>query len=216
VAAVFSVEFACLDAMRSARSKFLDDIVAHSQRYRTSLVTADTSAEDVRVASLRNENVFHVAEFYFMCEHYRLNDPVRIAEFIDQHNDSMRELLNSGAAMRQRGLLAHRVKNAIFSEEQKAKVIETAVDKGLLRLDQSDIGRFLSPVISPETCRKTLVALAEGGLLERRNIGQVLVISTGVFEEYYRAHLRRIIDAIVSESDLKSGKYHPTLPGSMT
>jgi hypothetical protein len=212
VPAVFSVEFACLEAMRSARSMFLDDIVAHSQRYRADVTTTDTSAEDVRVASLRSDNIFHVAEFYFQCEHYRLNDPVRIAEFIDRHNDSMRELLKSGAALRQRGLLAHRVKNAIFSDEQKAKVIETALDKDRLRFDQSDIGRFLSPIISPETCRKTLVALADGGLLERRNIGQVLVISTGVFEKYYRAHLRRIVDAINGKPDDKLGKRHPIPP----
>jgi hypothetical protein len=157
-----------------------------------------------------------------VCEHYRLNDPVRIAEFIDRHNDDMHELIKSAAALRRRGLLAHRVRTAIFSDEQKAKVVETAIDKGRLRLDQSDIGRFLSPVISPETCRKTLVALAESGLLERRNIGQVLVISTGVLEEYYRAHLRRIVDAInakpdgklVGKPDSKLGKRHTKLPGA--
>lgn len=188
-------EFTCLDAIRTARAAFLNDVVSHAHRHETKLHATEQSAKTINVTALRSENTFQVAEFYFLCEHFRLNDAERIAMFIERHNQDMTELLKNKDKARQQGLTPQRIQDAVFSKEQKAKVAENVVNTRL-RLDQSDLGRFLAPVISAETCRKTLVALADGGLLERRNIGQVLVISSGILENYYRKHLRRIADAI--------------------
>lgn len=193
-----TAEFRCLDAMRTARAIFLDEVVSAAQRHRDKILAQGGSAKEINVVTLRSDNTFQVAEFYFLCEHFRLNDSERIAMFIDRHNQDMTTLLKDTDKARQQGLLPQRIKEAIFTTEQKAKVVENVVN-GKLRLDQSDIGRFLAPVISPETCRKTLVALADGGLLERRNIGQVLVISPGVLENYYRGHLRYIANTLKTE-----------------
>jgi hypothetical protein len=188
-------EFACLDAMRVARSNFLNDVIEHAERHQKELRDAGISAGALETDVLRSENTFQIAEFYYLIDYFHLSEPERISAYIDRHNTDMRALLNDKVVMRQQGLLPQRVKEAIFSDEQRAKVSENAAT-GRLRLDQSDIGRLLSPIMSPETCRKTIVALANGGLLVRRNIGQVLVISTGVLEGYYRNHLRHIAMAI--------------------
>lgn len=181
-------EFICLDAMRTARSRFFDDLVAHAQK---------SVAKEPAIALLRSENAFQIAEFYFLAEEFHLDQPDRIATFIDRHNQDMTALLQSPETLRTQGLLPQRIRDALFTAEQKAKVVENT-SGGRLRLDQSDIGRFLAPLISPETCRKTLVALADGGLLERKMIGQVIVVSTGVIEDYYRRHLHHVVDTIRS------------------
>jgi len=90
----------------------------------------------------------------------------------------MKELLNDRSKRDRAGMTVQRVRAALFSPTQIERVVEHVAD-GRLRLDQSDLGRLLSQAISTETCRKTLVALAKGGLLNRINIGQVLVVSTG-------------------------------------
>jgi hypothetical protein len=84
----------------------------------------------------------------------------------------------------------------LFSEQGIEKVVQQISD-GHLRLDQSDLGRLLVTLISPETTRKAVVALAKGGLLTRVRIGQVLVVSNGVLESYFEKHLSAIV------SDLK-------------
>lgn len=188
-------EFCCLDAMRTARSKFFDDIVSHARDHRSGLAASGKAVKDLPVALLRSDNAYQIAEFYFLAEEFQLDVPERIAAFIDHHNQDMRTLLDAPETLRLQGLLRPRIEAAEFTPEQRAKVIEHTV-KGRLCLDQSDIARFLAPLISPETCRKTIVALGNGGLLERRNIGQVIVVSTGVIEDYFRRHLRAVVDAV--------------------
>jgi hypothetical protein len=188
-------EFRCLDAMRTARADFFDKIVTHARAHQAALVASGKPAKDISISLLRSENTLQIAEFYFLAEEFRLDEPERIGGFIDLHNTDMRKLLDAPETLSLQGLLKQRIEDAVFTPEQRAKVVENTV-RGRLRLDQSDIGRFLAPLISPETCRKTLVALADGGLLERKNIGQVIVVSTGVIEDYYRKHLRSVVDAV--------------------
>jgi hypothetical protein len=47
---------------------------------------------------------------------------------------------------------------AIFTEPQIEKVAQHCVD-GRLRLDQTDLGKLLAPIVSAETTRKAVVAL---------------------------------------------------------
>ncbi len=188
-------EFRCLDAMRTSRSEFFDNVVTHARGHLAALAASGKSCKDISVTLLRSENTLQIAEFYFLAEEFRLDKAERIGAFIDLHNKDMKKLLDEPETLSLQGLVRQRIEDAVFSPEQRAKVVENTV-KGRLRLDQSDIGRFLSPLISPETCRKTLVALADGGLLERRNIGQVIVVSNGVIEDYYRRHLRSVVDAV--------------------
>jgi len=43
-----------------------------------------------------------------------------------------------------------------------------------------------------------LVALEEGGLLIRVKTTSVLILSTGQLEQYFRKHLRLVIDAMMA------------------
>jgi hypothetical protein len=176
---------------------FFDAIVSHAERHKKSLAATGKIAQDAPVALLRSDNAFQVAEFYYLVDEFRLNTPERIASFIDKHNQDMDALLNTPDKMQLQGVQRARLIEAMFSSEQKAKVVENTVG-GRLRLDQSDIGRFLAPLISPETCRKTLVAVANGGLFERINVGQVIIVSTGAIEGYYRQHLAHITNAVMA------------------
>ncbi|CUW39629.1 conserved protein of unknown function [Magnetospirillum sp. XM-1] len=189
------LEFRCLDAMRTARSKFFDDLVTFARQHHANQPSPGKGGKELPVAILRSDNAYQIAEFYFLIEEFRLNDPERIGAFIDHHNRDMVAMLDAPDILKQQGVARQRIEEAVFSPEQRAKVLENA-GAGRLRLDQSDIGRFLAPLISPETCRKTLVALADGGLLDRRNIGQVIVASNGVIEGYFRSHLRQVVNAI--------------------
>lgn len=172
---------------------FFDVVVKHAREHWES--TKPPSDIGGMISILRNDNTYQVAEFYFMLDEFGMSDPVCLGRFIDRHNQDMEELLASPDQMAAQGLPKARVFDAIFSSEQRAKVLENAA-RGQLRLDQSDIGRFLATLMSPETCRKTLVALASAGLLERKSIGQVIIVSSGVVEGFFRAHLRYIADAI--------------------
>lgn len=188
-------EFVCLDAMRTARAAFFDDIVSHAQRHQAELAASGKNYGAVAVAMLRSDNAYQIAEFYYMAEEFQLSDPRKIACYVDRHNQDMHDLIRAPERLALHGVRKERISEAIFSNEEKAKVVENAAC-GRLRLDQSDVGRFLAPLISPETCRKTLVALSEGGLLERRNIGAVIVTSTGALEAYYRQHLQQMAEMI--------------------
>jgi hypothetical protein len=174
---------------------FFDDIVSYARDHQKCRAASGKTGKELSVALLRSDNAYQIAEFYFLVEELRLDESERIGAYIDHHNRDMIDLLGSPETLKRQGLLPQRISDAVFSVEQKAKVIENVVG-GRLRLDQSDIGRFLAPLISPETCRKTIVALADGGLLDRRHIGQVMVASTGVIEDVFRRHLRYVVDAV--------------------
>jgi hypothetical protein len=59
-------------------------------------------------------------------------------------------------------------------------------------IDQSNLARFLGVVMSPETCRKTVVACAEAGFLVRRKspYGTFIVKSAGDLERVFGSTLR--------------------------
>ena len=125
----------------------------------------------------------------------KLADRHKLHAFLRRHNADMAALLADKARRDLMGLLKQRIEEAIFSATQIEKVLEMS-GEGRLRLDQSDLGRLLSQLISPETCRKVTVVLAKGGLLTRRTIGTVLVVSTGVLEGYFRKHLQQILSTL--------------------
>ncbi|WP_041633814.1 hypothetical protein [Magnetospirillum gryphiswaldense] len=190
-------EFACLDAMRTARAVFFDEIVSHAQRYAAKGGGSGRGADGVAVAILRSENAYQIAEFYFLAEEFGLGSPHMIGDYIDRHNEDMRQLLLSPERLAHYGVRKERIEDAIFSEEEKAKVVENS-QGGRLRLDQSDVARCLATMISPETCRKTLVAMGNGGLLERRSAVSVIITSTGILEGYFRCHLRLMSDMVIA------------------
>lgn len=53
-------------------------------------------------------------------------------------------------------------------------------------------------MISLETCRKILVVMMSGGLLERRSALSVIVSLTGILERYFRRRLRLMSDMVMA------------------
>jgi hypothetical protein len=188
-----SRELTCLSALRSARRRFFCDIVDHASDYSKKQL----SKNDVDL--LRGDTTYQVAEFYYVIDDMKLADKQKMRLVLERHNRDMEELVANRQRRELMGLLKQSVERAIFSPIQIDKVVENVVD-GKLRLDQSDLGRLLAQAMSPETCRKVVVSLARGGLINRINIGQVLIVSNGVLEGYFRNHLTSVVKQLAVNS----------------
>lgn len=199
-----SLDFVCLEATRTARAAFFDEIIEHAQRHQAQLAQQGKKTAELAVTMLRSENTYQVAEFYYLIDEFGLNTPAKIEAFIERHNQDMQDLLADTRRLGIYGIRQERIAAAIFSEEEKNKVVENAVG-GRIRLDQSDIGRCLAALISPETCRKVVIALGDGGFFERKKTGAVRVTSTGILEDCFRRHLREISKAIFANAPLRQG-----------
>lgn len=189
-------ELTCLAALRAGRAQF----------FRALADRAAEAAPDKRrdrdggllrdyVSLVRSEGAAQIAEFFYLVEELGLRDADRFRGFLDQHNSAMQSYLDDPPRMRALGLTPQRIEAAIFTEEQM-NFIGVVSPAGALYLDQSSLGRLLAEAMAPESCRKIAIALAEGGLLLRHNVGHVLISSDGTLEALYRAHLRTVVDAI--------------------
>jgi hypothetical protein len=192
-----SRELACLTALRSARARFFGDVAAHAAGHAPeSRREADGRLMPEYLGLIRSEGAAQIAEFLFVVEELGLRDGTRFRTYIENHNRAMEGYLGEPGRMRALGLTPQRVKAARFSEEQ-INFVATVSPPGELMLDQSAMGRLLVETMSTETCRKIVVALAEGGLITRRTVGQVLIGSNGVLERLYRIHLTRVVESVV-------------------
>ena len=189
-----SDELAVLTAMRSGRAKFFRAVAeiaeAHAPPKRR-----DEKGALLRdfVALVRSDGAAQIAEFLFLVEELGLKDGTRFRDFLEAHNAAMRAYLDEPARMRALGVTPQRIEAAVFSEEQM-QFVALVSPPGSLYLDQSALGRLLSEAMAPESCRKIAVALAEGGLLQRHQVGHVLLSSDGRLEELYRRYLRGVVD----------------------
>ncbi|MEO0995348.1 MAG: hypothetical protein AAFX62_16275, partial [Pseudomonadota bacterium] len=147
------------------------------------------------VALLRSDGAGQIAEFFYLIEELGLKDAERFREFLVEHNASMRGYLADPERMRALGLTPQRVEAALFSDEQMS-FIKLVSPPGQIYLDQSALGRLLAEAMAPESCRRVAIALAEGGLLLRHQVGHVLISSDGTLESLYRQHLRSVVTAI--------------------
>lgn len=191
-----SRELTCLSAMTDGRAHFFQLLVEHaSGHYAPS--SPHRLLTDV-IAVLREDHVYQVAKFFYLLEELDLRNPSKFQMLIERQNSDMAQLLNDRSRMLLMGLNPQRVKDAMFSEDQQKKIFfDSGVDSnGNVRLDQSDLGKFLAVFMSPESCRQAVVALAEAGLLIRRGHGKVFVSSDGTLEYYFRQHLRLIDERI--------------------
>jgi hypothetical protein len=158
---------------------FFRDIVAYAldaeaRTYNRGQEPSETEPTEQDIDLLRSDNTYQVAEFYYMIHECQLADRQKIRDLLIRHNNDMEALANNRAKCRLMGLSPQRLKEARFSPQQINRVVQNIVD-GRLRFEQSDVGRLLSQVIAPETCRKVLVALGRAGLLERLDIGARLL-----------------------------------------
>lgn len=188
-----SQEMICLVALREARATLLVDLAAHADAHGSE----DVRDPDGRISRetlelVQSDAAEQISELFFVLQELGLNEGAMIRAYLEQHTAAMNDLLADPDKMRARGLTAQRIKAARFSPAQ-IEFIELVSLPGQLRLDQSALGRLLSELMSPETCRKVVIALSECGFLDRHNVGQALISSRGVLEQIYRMHLAKIV-----------------------
>lgn len=196
-----SDEMRCLVALRAARSAFFANLVAHAQKLHSAEGQRQAPLVQEEIDLLRSDDAYQIAEFYYLIGELGLANRQRIRAYLRRHNADMQDLAKDRKRQQTMGLSPQRLEKAIFSDIQIEKVAENIVDDRL-RLDQSDLGRLLAQNMSAETCRKVVVVLAKAGLLNRINIGQVMVASNGSLEGYFRDHLAQVVGALKTEEAL--------------
>jgi hypothetical protein len=193
-----SRELRCLTAMIEARARLFDRLVAHAQAHLTETRADERQFVDI-LPLLRSDFSYQICQLFYLLDEHQINTARKFEQLLDRHNQDMAALLADRRRLLIQGLVGHRdrLERSVFSEGQKRKVIASIVGNQI-RLDQSDIIKLMAPFMSPESCRKTVVALANGGLLQRAGRVQVLVYSKGDIEIYFREHLGMIADLLLS------------------
>lgn len=191
-----SAELTCLFALRGARARLFTSMAGHAAEHAPDK-RRDGGGGLARdyLGLVRSDGAAQIAEFYFVLEELGLADGARFRPYLERHNAAMLAYLDAPDRMRAIGLTPQRVKAAMFSADQMDFVAFVS-PPGRLLLDQSSLGRLLTEVMAPESCRRIVVALAEGGLLTRRMVGQALIESTGVLEGLFRAHLSEVVGSL--------------------
>lgn len=194
-----SRELRCLTAMIEARERLFDRLVEHTQAHLLAAKSDPREFIDI-LPLLRSEFSYQICQLFYLLDEHQINTAQRFEQLLDRHNQDMAALLQDRQRMVTQGLAGHRdrIERSIFSEGQKKKVVESILGNQI-QLDQSDIIKLMGPFMSPESCRKTVVALASGGLLQRVGRIQVLVYSKGDIEMYFREHLGMVAKALLSE-----------------
>ena len=173
------------------------------------------------VGQLRQEPVYQIAEFFYLLRAFGLDSEDKIRRYAEFHNRHLEALRTDRTKMRRLGLSPTRVRKGMFSPDSIPKLVEN-YRAGDAAIDQSDLSRLLIEVMSPETCRKTTVALTEAGYLERRRspYQSVLVRSTGALERVFARCLRHVRSALVEDGEAPdpdgAAPDHGGAPGGVT
>jgi len=190
------VALCCLTGLREGRATFFAACAAHAAEHAPAeRRTPEGALSRDYLGLIRSDAAAQIAELFFLIEELGLRDGGRFRSFLESHNAAMRAYLEAPERMHALGLTPQRVKAAIFPEE-RIGFFEFVSPPGRLYLDQSSVGRLLTEVMAPESCRRVVIALAEGGLLERHQLGSVLISSEGRLEGFYRDHLMTVANAV--------------------
>ncbi len=182
--------------MADARRSLDDELAAYaSEHFRPS--SRDRTLADA-LPLVRGDNAHNIARFFYMAAELGLLRPGSLRLLIQRHNQDMEELLRDKPRAASMGLSPQRIEEARFTPDQIDKILDDndVADDGTLPLDQSDMAKLLSPLMSPEICRQTLLALAETGLLKRSGRGRIFITSPGILERMYRDYLGLIVRAM--------------------
>jgi hypothetical protein len=175
-------DLAALEHMRRARMNFGIHICE-----------ASSTQDDTILEDLRLESMFEFAEFYFAMRVLGFTEPEDITILAKMHNQRIVDLEKNPAEMRQRRLSKERILKGMFTADTLPR-LESCWREAPGSLDQSNLARFLTPQMSPETTRKLVVASTAAGFLNRREtvFGTMVVISTGVMEDVFGQCMREM------------------------
>jgi hypothetical protein len=150
----------------------------------TERLTAASCSQDRDILEmLRLEATYQLAEFYYGLKAHGIESERDVEKLADAHNDYIAGLTNDPAKMRRLGLSKDRLLEAMFTADTRPRLVEIwRQQPGAV--DQSNLARLLTVVMSAETCRRVIVACAEAGFLERRATiyGTKVIVSKGVLE----------------------------------
>jgi hypothetical protein len=179
-------DLAALEYMRRARMHFEERICE-----------ASAAQDDEILEGLRLESMFEFAEFYFAIKVMGFTEPDDITLLARAHNQRIIDLEKNPAELRRRRLTKERVLKGMFTADTLPR-LESCWREAPGSLDQSNLGRFLAPQMSPETTRKLVIACKDAGFLSRREtvFGAMVVVSTGVMEDVFGQCMREMRDAI--------------------
>jgi hypothetical protein len=141
--------------------------------------------------ALRLEATYQMAEFYYLLGARDLRSPEQIEVLTNVHNDYIIEVTKDVQKMARLGLSSERLLDAMFTADTLPRLLQNWREKPGA-IDQSNLGRFLAPVMSTETCRKIVVACQAAGFFtrERSHYGTVVISSLGVLEDVFGQCLR--------------------------
>ena len=166
-------------AMRTARRVFSEEMLRRAPAGRRELRWR-----------LRSDSVFQIAEFFFLLKCHGIGTAAQIGAFARLHNEHLNMAIRSPEKLDRLERTRSQVDGALFSEIGIEKLTENFLRRPP-SFDQSDLCRFLVTQQSFESCRKSLNALREAGLLEEKRLayGSILLHSPGALEEIYRLHI---------------------------
>jgi hypothetical protein len=177
-----------LEGLRESRKNFFNELVRRS-----------ADQDEHFLAGLRQEPAYQISEFFYLLKAFGVDSETKIRNFATLHNQHMEGLFEGRAKMRRLDLNPDRVRKAMLSDDNLAKVVEN-YKRGGASFDQSDLSRLVLLLMSQETFRKIVVALARAGFIEREktHYQSILVRSTGVLEDTYARHLRALHHAVTA------------------
>jgi hypothetical protein len=196
-----SAEFRCLGAITEARSHLDAALSTHAAAHFRASSRTRVLADALGL--IRSDNAHNIARFFYVAQELGLLREQPLRMLIERHNRDMDALLADRPRADSMGLLPQRIEEAKFSPDQIRKLFEEndVADDGTLPLDQSDMAKLFSPLMSAEICRQTLLALAEAGLLKRTGRGRIFITSPGILEQMYRDYLALIVCVSAWKSD---------------
>lgn len=110
-----------------------------------------------------HDNLIHVAQFYFFLDALNCTTPERIEAFIEAHNSKVStDLAHDDAIMR-----AASLKKTQFSVNDITQVRMTLLYYGAPVFAVTELGYFLSDLMSPATTTNLVKDLVKGGVFEQ-------------------------------------------------
>lgn len=181
----------------SRSRRFFNESLIESLESRPS--STDNISDDV-LEKLSSQAVYEIAQFYFLLKTFGVTSHDALSQFIDSHNQRIAELIADRRRCRYLGLTPQRLEKALYGADAREKLLLQCGHGAAfrVRLDQSDLARFMVEIMSPETCRVAVLALIAAGYftLEPGLYRAKRLVSSGGLEAMFGAHLTYLRDVL--------------------
>jgi hypothetical protein len=185
----FDADIKLFEEMFSAKARFFDQIVEGR----------DANSE-VEVRDLRQENIYEIAEFYYLLKMFKIDTPSKLRKFGESHNSNIVELLQNKHELDKLGVQPQRLREAMFDTVEKLDRLEANCGDKTIWMSQSDLARFLVEYMSFESCRRSIKILSDAGYLtlSKSPFGSILVSSNAKLETIFGRYIRSFRNGIMN------------------